>query len=95
MRLRRGFKILPFSRVLVLEDVITTGKSTQELIQVVKEYKGIISGIGALIDRSSEELDLPLKPKSLLKIKVNTYQAEECPFCKENIPLIKPGSRIF
>ncbi|MFH1452775.1 MAG: orotate phosphoribosyltransferase [Armatimonadota bacterium] len=93
MRLRRGFKILKDEKVLIVEDVLTTGKSTKEVIEVIKEAGGRIIGIGSLINRSSRDLNLPVEPKSLLKIEVKNYDPSACPLCAEKIPLIKPGSR--
>lgn len=92
MKLRRGFKIEETENVLIVEDVITTGLSTREVIEVVKSYKGNIVGIGCLIDRS-EDLSFEYPFYSLLKIKVKTYNPENCELCKQNIPIEKPGSR--
>ncbi len=92
MKLRRGFYIKENENVLIVEDVITTGLSTNEVVKVVKEYSGKIVGIGSLIDRS-ENLISEYPVFSLLKIKVKTYKAYECELCKNNIPIEKPGSR--
>jgi len=98
MKLRRGFKIGKGKRVLIVEDVITTGGSVKEIIEIVKGMGGEVEGIGVIVDRSkpsfSDELatlNLPLK--SLLRINIETYSPRDCPICKEGIPLEKPGSR--
>lgn len=91
MKLRRGFTIEKGQRVLIAEDVITTGKSSYEAIEVVEEQGGVVVGIGCLIDRGKGDYKYPVF--SALKIEANTYEPENCPLCKENKPLIKPGSR--
>jgi len=99
MKLRRGFKILKGENILIVEDVLTTGKSTREVIEVVNAYGGNIMGIGSLIDRRGLPWqaptceNFPIEPKSLLKVAVNNYEPDSCPLCLKNIPLIKPGSR--
>lgn len=94
MKLRRGFNILKGENILIVEDVLTTGKSTKEVIEVVKAYGGKITGIGSLVDRRGGACPpLPCEPKSLLKVVVNNYESSSCPLCLKNIPLIKPGSR--
>ncbi|MCS7244765.1 MAG: orotate phosphoribosyltransferase [candidate division WOR-3 bacterium] len=92
MKLRRGFAIEKGENVLIVEDVITTGLSTKEVIEVVRSYDGNIVGIGCLVDRSENlSFDYPLY--SLLKINVKTYNPYNCELCKQNIPIEKPGSR--
>ena len=92
MKLRRGFHINKGEKVLVCEDVITTGKSVKEVIDVVEEYGGIIVGIGCIMQRGEVEFEYPVK--SLKKVEIrNYYQPSECPLCKKDIPLTKPGSR--
>ena len=98
MTLRRGFKIGKGERVVVVEDVITTGGSVKEIIEIVKKMGGKVEGMGVIVDRSkpslSDELaNLNLPLKSLLRIDIETYSPEECPICKKGIPLQKPGSR--
>ena len=81
-------------RVLVAEDVITTGGSTKEVIDVVKSFGGKIAGVACLVDRSGKSNlfgDIPMQ--SLLKIDIQTYAPEACPLCKKKIPIDKPGSR--
>jgi len=98
MKLRRGFEIREGETVVIIEDVITTGGSVKEIVEIVERMGGEVEGIGAIVDRSkssfSDEmasLNLPLK--SLLKIDIETYSPEECPICKKGLPLEKPGSR--
>ncbi|MHB8157772.1 MAG: orotate phosphoribosyltransferase [Desulfocucumaceae bacterium] len=93
MVLRRGFAISPGERVLVVEDVVTTGGSVKEVIEYVREAGGNVVGAGVLVDRSGGGVDLGARTESLLKIPAVSYSPEECPLCREGIPFIKPGSR--
>ncbi len=98
MKLRRGFEIRKGETIVITENVITTGGSVKEIVEIVKGMGGEVEGIGAIVDRSkssfSDELaSLNLPLKSLLKIDIETYSPEECPICKKGIPLEKPGSR--
>ncbi len=93
LTLRRGFAIKPGERVLVVEDVITTGKSTKETIEVVRMAGGIVVAAGSLIDRSGGKADLGVPYKSLVTLDVPTYTPETCPLCKAGSTPIKPGSR--
>ncbi len=91
MKLRRGFTIRKGDRILIAEDVVTTGKSAYEAIRVVEENGGEVVGIACIVDRSKGDIKYPLF--SGVKLSIDTYEREECPLCKENIPLVKPGSR--
>ncbi len=93
MALRRGFTIKPGEKVLVVEDVVTTGGSVKEVISVVKELKGDIAAVAALVDRSGGKVDFGVPAYYALNLEVESYLPEECPLCKENIPIEKPGSR--
>lgn len=93
MTLRRGFSIAKGAKVLVVEDVITTGGSVKETIKVVEDLGGEIVGVASLVDRSGGKIDLSYPLSSLLPMEVVSYPAEECPLCKEGLPLVKPGSR--
>ncbi|MBU1912158.1 MAG: orotate phosphoribosyltransferase [Candidatus Omnitrophica bacterium] len=93
MVLRRGFEIKKEDRVLVVEDVITTGLSTGEVLEAVKSTGAKIIGVGCIVDRSGKELDFGVKLKSLVKLDFPTYKPEECPLCKKGIEIRKPGSR--
>ncbi len=91
--LRRGFSIKPGERVLVVEDVITTGKSTKETVQVVKNAGGNVIAAGSLIDRSGGKADVGVPYKSLVTLTVPAYSPELCPMCKAGSAPVKPGSR--
>lgn len=92
LQLRRGFEIVPNEKVLVCEDVTTTGGSAQEVINIVKQNGGIVMGVGTIVDRSDGKVQLP-NFFATLKMKVITYKPEDCPLCKNEIPIEKPGSR--
>ncbi|KAA0258037.1 orotate phosphoribosyltransferase [Deferribacter autotrophicus] len=95
MTLRRGFTIDPDEKILIAEDVVTTGKSTRECIEAVKEHGGNVVAITSLIDRSNGQAKFEYPFFPLLTVNVKTYSPEECPLCKEGIPLEKPGSRFI
>lgn len=92
MTLRRGFSIREGDRVLVVEDVVTTGKSVKEVIKVIEQCKGVVVGVGSLIERG-EEVDFGVSKKSLVSLQIENYEPLNCPLCRKNIPLVKPGSR--
>lgn len=92
MQLRRGFRINSQERVLVVEDVITTGGSAKEVIELVKQAGAEVVGVGSLVDRSGG-VELGFQLKSLLKIGIETYAPDSCPLCQKNLPMVKPGSR--
>ena len=94
--LRRGFKIKKGSKVLIIEDVITTGKSSMECVKLIKKAKASLLGFAAIIDRSSKkELKIKKKIISHLKIKVPTYKANQLPNELKSIPISTPGSRFI
>lgn len=93
MTLRRGFDIKKDDRVLVVEDVITTGLSTGEVLDVVKSKGARIIGVGCIVDRSGKDIDFGVKLKSLVKLNFPTYQEKDCPLCQKGISITKPGSR--
>lgn len=93
MTLRRGFSIEPGEKVLVVEDVITTGGSVREVIEVVRSLGGYVVGAAVLVDRSNGTADLGVRTEALLTTRVLSYAPEECPLCRQGIPAIKPGSR--
>ena len=92
--LRRGFGLKKNERVLVVEDVITTGKSIYEVIDLVEGYGARVEAVASLVDRSDGAAIFAQDFHPLLKIHIKTYRPEECPLCRERkVPLIKPGSR--
>ena len=93
MTLRRSFEIKKGEKVLVVEDVTTTGSSAREVIDIVKSRQAKVVGVGALIDRSGGKVDFGIRYEKLLTIKMNTYEPDNCPLCKNKIPITKPGSR--
>jgi orotate phosphoribosyltransferase len=92
LRLRRGFKIGKGEKALIVEDVVTTGKSTKEVVEIVKTAGAEIAGVGSIVDRSGG-VDFGVRFESLLKMDVKTFKPEACPLCKEGKPVVKPGSR--
>jgi len=93
MTLRRGFTIEPNQKVLVVEDVVTTGGSVREVIEIVKGAGGIVVGVGAVVDRTGGKIDFGTRFEAIISMEVESFQPEECPICKQGIPLVKPGSR--
>jgi orotate phosphoribosyltransferase len=94
MCLRRGFELKPGEKVLVVEDVITTGGSVKEVIEIVKENGAIPVGVGVLVDRSNGQADFGgLRLESIVQLQIETFEADNCPLCKKGIPAVKPGSR--
>ena len=93
LTLRRGFSIKPGERVLVVEDVITTGKSTRETIKVVQQSGGVVIAAASLVDRSGGNADIGVPYKSLVTLNVPVYTLEACPLCKAGSKPVKPGSR--
>jgi orotate phosphoribosyltransferase len=93
MELRRGFEIIPGERVLVVEDVVTTGGSTKEVIELVTNAKGSIVGTGCIVDRSNGKVQFHTKQFAVLLMEAVTYQPDECPLCKSGSKAVKPGSR--
>ena len=95
-KLRRGFLIKKNSRVLILEDVITTGKSSLECVRLIKKAKAKILGFACIIDRSSKK-NLKIKKKivSHLKIEIQTFKKNKLPKSLKKIPISKPGSRYI
>lgn len=95
MTLRRGFRIVPGERVLIVEDIVTTGGSVREVVKVVEQAGGVIVGVGLLTDRSGGKADFGVprdKVQALLHLTVPTYTADNCPLCKEGILMTERGS---
>ena len=93
LTLRRGFSIKPGERVLVVEDVITTGKSTKETINLVQREGGVVIAAASLVDRSGGKADIGVSYRSLVTLSVPSYTPETCPLCKAGSKPVKPGSR--
>lgn len=91
MQLRRGYTLKKGEKVVIMEDVITTAKTIYETIDALKEYDVEIAAVGCIVDRTCGKTGLNIK--SLLQIEPVTYEPDNCPLCKEGIPLVKPGSR--
>ncbi|MFH1824285.1 MAG: orotate phosphoribosyltransferase [Candidatus Firestonebacteria bacterium] len=93
MTLKRDFEIKHNERVLIVEDIITTGGSVMEIVNLVKELNGDIVGVGLLIDRSGDKVDFGVRKEALATLNVENFRSEKCPLCKKGIPLTKRGSR--
>lgn len=92
MTLRRGFEVHPGQKILVVEDVITTGKSSLETIKVLEAYGAQIVGLACLPNRSKpNQLAYPIYAST--DVTINAYDPNDCPLCKQQLPLVKPGSR--
>ena len=93
MALRRGFTVAAGERAVVIEDVITTGGSSKEVVEILtREGVGVV-GVGSIIDRSGGKADLGVPRVALAVLEVKAYPAESCPLCHEGLPVVKPGSR--
>ena len=92
MEFRRGFEIKPNERVLIVEDIVTTGGSVWEVIEAVKEQGGEIVGVGLMVDRTGKA-DFEVPTKALLTMDIASYEADECPLCKAGEGFTERGSR--
>jgi len=92
MTLRRGFKIKPGERALVVEDVVTTGGSTREVVAAVSAEGGEVVGVGAIVDRGSQ-VDFGVPFAALVRGTIENYEPAVCPMCKAGLQVTKPGSR--
>jgi orotate phosphoribosyltransferase len=93
LMLRRGFVLGERDRVLVVEDVLTTGKSTRETMQVARAAGAHVVGAAAIVDRSGGEAQLDVPFGALLEIALPTFEPDQCALCAQGIPVVKPGSR--
>jgi len=93
MVLRRGFLVEPGQTACVVEDVITTGGSTTEVIAVLREAGAIVVAAGSIADRSGGAADVGVPRVALATLTVAAYRPEDCPLCRRGLPLVKPGSR--
>lgn len=95
MTFRRGFEVSPEDRVLVVEDVITTGGSCKEVIKAVQEKGATVVSAASIVDRSAGKVDMGVPFKALLSMEIESFTEDECPLCKQGMPIVKPGSRKF
>jgi orotate phosphoribosyltransferase len=93
MKLRRNFHIERGERIAIVEDVTTTGKSVLEVAEVVQKHGGIVCCIASIVDRSIEKLSFDVPFYFLVKLELPIFEPDDCPLCRQNVPLIKPGSR--
>ena len=93
LTLRRGFQLGPTDRVVVIEDVVTTGGSTRETMAVARAAGASVVGAGAIIDRSGGDQGLDVPFHALVRLAVTNYSPEACPLCAAGVPVTKPGSR--
>lgn len=94
MEFRRGFNIEKDMKCLIVEDVVTTGGSVKEVMELIQQAGGEVVGVGLIIDRTGGKVDLGVPLKSVLSMEVKSYEHDECPICKQgDIELVKPGSR--
>ncbi|MCL2883904.1 MAG: orotate phosphoribosyltransferase [Oscillospiraceae bacterium] len=94
MALRRGFEITPGQRVLVVEDVVTTGGSVREVINLTRAAGGTVVGVGAIVDRTGGAIDFGVPFRPVVALDVASWEADDCPLCKRGAPApYKPGSR--
>jgi orotate phosphoribosyltransferase len=93
LMLRRGFTLSESDRVLVVEDVLTTGGSTKETMEVVKAAGAQVVGAASIVDRSGGTAGFDVPFHALLEIALPTYEPDKCPLCVQGLPVVKPGSR--
>jgi orotate phosphoribosyltransferase len=93
MLLRRGFWVKPGERVVVIEDVVTTGKSTKEVFAVLRAAGAQVAAAGSIVDRSEGKADLGVPYSALWTVAVPTWTTDACPQCRAGVPAVKPGSR--
>lgn len=93
MTFRRGFAVPKGAHVVVVEDVVTTGGSVKEVVELVKAQGGVVQAVASIVDRSNGAVDFGVKFVNLISIDVVSYDAENCPLCKDGSVAVKPGSR--
>ncbi|MCI1964773.1 MAG: orotate phosphoribosyltransferase [Oscillospiraceae bacterium] len=94
MALRRGFVVHPGQRVLIVEDVVTTGGSVREVMDLVQQSGGLVAGIGSIVDRTGGKIDFGVPYQAVVSLDVESWEPHDCPLCKAGAPApIKPGSR--
>ncbi|MDY4128005.1 orotate phosphoribosyltransferase [Peptostreptococcus porci] len=94
MELRRGFEVKPGARIIIAEDVVTTGKSTIETKKVLEGLGGNVIGVACIANRTKDDIGMPIY--SAIDIDIQVYESDDCPLCNDvKIDLVKPGSREF
>ncbi|MDR1472354.1 MAG: orotate phosphoribosyltransferase [Synergistaceae bacterium] len=93
MTLRRGFKVEPGERVLVVEDVVTTGGSVKEVIGLLQDMGADVAGVGTMVDRSGGAVDFGVEFIPLLAVDIASWDERDCELCRGGVPIVKPGSR--
>src|SRR5262245_9279415 len=93
LTLRRGFALAAGDRVLVVEDVLTTGKSTRETIDVARGAGAQVIGAAAIVDRSGGTVDLGVSSQTLIQLDIPAFEPDKCPLCAQGVAVVKPGSR--
>jgi orotate phosphoribosyltransferase len=94
MVLKRGFGIEPGQRLVVVEDVVTTGRSTREVIAILEDLGADVIGVASVVNRSGQAQPFsPLRSRALLEVDFPTWDVEDCPLCRDGVPITKPGSR--
>lgn len=93
--LRRGFTLCPGERVLVVDDILTTGGSVREVLEMLEPYRVQVVGVGILVDRAGGQVQLDTRLEALLRLNVQAWRPEECPLCQQEEPITEPGSRFL
>ncbi|MDR1965519.1 MAG: orotate phosphoribosyltransferase [Synergistaceae bacterium] len=93
MTFRRGFRVEPGERVLVVEDVVTTGGSVREVIELLRGMDAEVAGVGSIVDRSAGTAAFGVDFHALVPMDIKSWDPHDCPLCKEGLPITKPGSR--
>lgn len=93
MSLRRGFALKPGEKIVVVEDVITTGKSSAEVISLIKNLGAEVVGALSIVNRGAQAAPLGVPTASLLNLPIASYLPADCPLCRQGAPMVKPGSR--
>jgi orotate phosphoribosyltransferase len=93
MTLRRGFRINKGERIVIVEDVVTTGKSTRETAAVIEQHGGVVAGFASILNRSGKENPFDAPYASLLALSLETHEEASCPLCKRGVAIDSPGSR--
>ena len=94
MTLRRGFQLVPGERIVIVEDVVTTGKSTRETAAVIEKHGAVVTGFASILNRSGRANPFDAPYEALMSLAFDTYDEAACPLCKAGVPLDAPGSRF-